>query len=68
MKVLICNDDGQLRRIEGAIAAIESALPCRRQGKLSLLTALEAERAELLKYSRQLRRKTVPAAAQRLSA
>jgi len=68
MKVLICNDDGQLRRIEGAIAAIESALPCRRQSKLSLLTALEAERAELLKYSPQMRRKAVPAAVQRLSA
>ncbi len=57
MGALICNDDGQLRRVESAIAAIEAAQPCQRPNKFSLLMALEAERAELLRYARPRRGK-----------
>jgi hypothetical protein len=51
MRVLICNDDRELKRIDAAIAAIEAAPPRHRQGKLLLLSALESERAELLRYT-----------------
>lgn len=53
MKVLICRDDGQLRRIESAIAAIEAASSGERQSKLALLNALEIEHASLLQYAQR---------------
>lgn len=53
MRALICHDDGQLRRVESAIAAIESAQPCYRQGKQALLEALQIERASLLQYTKR---------------
>lgn len=62
MKALICHDDVQLRRIESAIAAIESAFPCDRQNKLALLRALEVERASLLQYTQRARAATHRAA------
>jgi hypothetical protein len=51
MRVLIVHDDGQLRRIESSIAAIEARLPPERHRLSGLLAALEAERQELLRYS-----------------
>jgi hypothetical protein len=51
MRVLIVYDDGQLRRIESSIAAIEARLPPERHRLSGLLAALEAERQELLRYS-----------------
>ncbi len=53
MRVLICHDDGQLRRVESAIAAIESASPGYHQGKMALLAALRLERASLLQHARR---------------
>lgn len=62
MKVLICRDDGQLRRIDSAIAAIESAQPCQRENKLALLQALRIERAALLQHARPSRATMIGAA------
>lgn len=62
MRALICHDDGQLRRIEGAIAAIESAPPSQRQGKLALLEALRIEHASLSKLGHRSRAASVRAA------
>lgn len=65
MKVLICHDDSQLRRIESTIAAIEKAVSAQQQNKHSLLTALKAERTELLRYAPhrgKTRRQTLQAA------
>lgn len=58
MRALICHDDGQLRRVESAIAAIESVGPCCRQGKQALLAALQMERASLLQYTKRRRGQT----------
>ena len=55
MRALICNDDGQLRRVERAIAAIESAQPYYRQSKQALLEALHIERASQLQYTKRYR-------------
>jgi hypothetical protein len=52
VRALICHDDGQLHRVESAIAAIESSQPCYRQGRLALLEALRIERASLLRYTK----------------
>jgi hypothetical protein len=49
MKELILHDDRELRRIEAAIAAIERAAPRDSARTHCLLTALKAERNELLK-------------------
>lgn len=66
MRALICHDDGQLRRVESAIAAIESAQPCYRQNHQALLEALRIERAALLQYTKRYRtpidRVTMPVA------
>ena len=62
MKVLICHDDRQLRRVESAIAAIESSMAVRHGSKLSLLTALKAERTELLRYDQHRQAKPRPQA------
>ena len=58
MRALICHDDGQLRRIEAAIASIEAAQPTCRNSKLALLRALEVERNSLLQYTKRARSKT----------
>jgi hypothetical protein len=39
MRVLICRDDSQLRRLDGTTAAIEAAAPYQQHTKLALLTA-----------------------------
>ena len=49
MRVLIVHDDGQLRRIENAIAAIEARLPAERNRMDLLLAALKAEKREVLR-------------------
>jgi hypothetical protein len=56
MRVLIVHDDGQLRRIESAIAAIEARLPPERNRATSLLAALEAEKQELLRHNTRRQR------------
>jgi len=58
MRALICHDDGQLRRVESAIAAIEADQPCYRQSKQMLLEALRIERASLLQYTKCQRSRT----------
>jgi hypothetical protein len=63
MRILICNEDRELKRIDAAIAAIRAASPGQRRGKQSLLSALESERAELLHYARPSRRPSRIAAA-----
>ncbi len=47
MSELIARDDGQLRRVESAIRAIESRPACDRMRQVALLAALHAERAML---------------------
>ncbi len=47
MSELIARDDAQLRRVESAIAAIESRPACDRMRQVALLAALHAERAML---------------------
>jgi hypothetical protein len=49
MHALVVHDDGQLRRIESAIAAIEARRPGERNRMTGLLAALEAEKQELLR-------------------
>ncbi|HZS81422.1 MAG TPA: hypothetical protein VFA50_01020 [Stellaceae bacterium] len=51
MSALIVRDDPQLRKIENAIAMIERGPAARRRQLASLLSALENERAEILRYS-----------------
>ena len=48
MKSAFYDDSRQLRRIEAAIRSIETGSSSYRQGKLSLLRALEVERDSLL--------------------
>jgi len=55
MSELIVRDDGQLRRIDGAIAAIEARSSTERVRMGSLLTALMSEREEILRVSPHLR-------------
>jgi hypothetical protein len=64
MRALICDDDGQFRRVEAAIASIEAAAPCYRRSKLALLQALEVERASLLQYQKRMPSKASRALAQ----
>jgi len=47
MRELIVRDDGQVRRVDNAIAAIMSRSPCDQMRMQSLLHALQAERDEL---------------------
>lgn len=49
MRALIAHDDGQLRRLESAIAAIEARSPADRGRMHLLLAALESEKLELLR-------------------
>lgn len=51
MRVLIVRDDGQLRRIERAIAEFEGRPPTERLRKSCLLQALQRERETLLHES-----------------
>ena len=56
MRVLVVRDDGQLRRIDNAIAEIEARRPGERNRMTGLLAALEAEKQELLRCNtRRLR-------------
>ncbi len=62
MRTLIAHDDGQLRRLDSAIAALQARPPAERSRASHLLRALESERAELLRYMPQaLRRKAAAA-------
>ncbi len=61
MRTLIARDDGQLRRLESAIAALEARPPAERRRTHLLLQALENERAELLRYSPHSLRKAAAA-------
>jgi len=64
MRELIVRDDRELRRVERAIANIRRDPGAAKGRCQSLLAALEAERAELLKlYGRQLRSQRMAAAA-----
>jgi hypothetical protein len=56
MAALIVNDDGEIRRIERAIAEFEARSPMERLRMSCLLQALYAEREELLRVSPQRRR------------
>ncbi|HUA51404.1 MAG TPA: hypothetical protein VMB81_04530 [Candidatus Sulfotelmatobacter sp.] len=47
MSELIVRDDGQLRRVESAIAAIECRPACDQMRMINLLHALHAERSML---------------------
>jgi hypothetical protein len=47
MRSLIAHDDGQLRRLESAIAAFHTRPAAERDRFVALLAALEEERAEL---------------------
>lgn len=62
MRTLIARDDGQLRRLESAIAALAARPPAERNRMSMLLSALESERAELLRQSPQLLRRRAAAA------
>lgn len=55
MRVLIATDDGQLARIERAIAEFEARPAAERMRKVFLLAALRRERAELQRCGAQLR-------------
>lgn len=63
LKVLIAKDDGQLRRIDRSIAEIEAAPASQKQYKLSLLRALQTERAHLLHDAGHSRRSVMRQAA-----
>jgi hypothetical protein len=56
MHVLIVRDDGQMRRLEHAIAAIKGRSTCDQMRMQSLLHALYAERDELKRYRTQVHR------------
>ena len=47
MRELIVKDDGQMRRVDNAIAVFMSRSPCDQMRMQSLLHALYAEREEL---------------------
>jgi hypothetical protein len=66
MRELIVTDDGQLGRIERAIAEFEARPLMERERKSFLLRALRQERTELLRCSPQLRN-NIRAAAHRLA-
>lgn len=55
MRALIVADDGQLDRIERALAEFESQPIAAQLRKTALLQALRQEKAELLRYSPHLR-------------
>lgn len=55
MRVLVVKDDGQLRRIERAIAEIEARPPMEQRRKACLLRGPPRERETLLRESRYLR-------------
>jgi len=57
MRALIVKDDGELRRIERAIAEFEARQPAERLRRTSLLEALRRQRAELLRYGPHVRNK-----------
>lgn len=56
MRALVALDDVQLRRIDSAIARIESRPPAEQRKLSCLLTALQSEKAELLRCSSRGRR------------
>ncbi len=56
MRELIVKDDGQLRRVERAIAGFMGRSPCDQMRMQPLLHALYAERDELLRAGSRHRR------------
>jgi hypothetical protein len=63
MRVLIVRDDGQLRRIDSALARFEAGSPAEQCKKTCLLAALQSERAELLRHGSRAGRRQAPTAA-----
>jgi hypothetical protein len=55
MRELVVKDDGQLGRVERAIAALEGQPVCDRMRMQGLLQALYAEQHELRRYVRPRR-------------
>jgi hypothetical protein len=55
MRELIVNDDGELRRIERALAELEARPAAERLRKVFLLRALRRQKAELLRASPERR-------------
>jgi hypothetical protein len=49
MRVLIARDDGQLRKLESSIAALNARPQAERDRRGALIAALEAERSEILR-------------------
>jgi len=60
MRGLMALDTVQLRRVESAIARIEGRSSVERAKMACLLAALQAERAELLRYGPRSRRSATP--------
>ena len=56
MRTLLVHDDGQLQRLESAIAAFQTRLAAERDRFAALLTALEAERTEIARSGARHRR------------
>ena len=59
MRELVVKDDGQLGRIERAIAALEGRPVCDQMRMQGLLQALYAEQHELRRYTRPRRVRTL---------
>jgi len=62
MRELIVKDDGELRRIERAIAEFEARQPAERLRRTALLDALRRQRADLLRCHPRVRRNLVQTA------
>ena len=62
MRTLVARDDGQLNRVEAAIAGLKARPPAERNRLTMLLSALESEKAEILRHSPQLLRRRAAAA------
>jgi len=59
MRELVVTDDGQLGRVERAIAALEGRSRCDQMRMQGLLQALYAEQHELRRYMRPRRSRKV---------
>lgn len=59
MRELVVTDDGQLGRVERAIAAFEGRSRCDQMRMQGLLQALHAEQHELRRYMRPRRSRKV---------
>jgi len=53
MNELIVRDDGQMRRIDAAIAALKALPTAQQQRRFCLLQALQNEREEIVKIGRR---------------